>query len=807
MPGFVGDLRYGLRGLARNRGFTAVAVLSLALGIGANTTIFTLLNAVFLRSMPVQEPESLATLVTMDGRNPGQFGISYPNYLDLRDHNTVFSSLLLYSSATVTLTGHGDPRLLMAHVVSGNYFRSLGVSAGVGRSFLPEEDGAPGSAEVAMISHGLWTLVYGGEPGITSQSIELNGRRYRIIGVTPKRFAGLNQLAGADVFLPMSAYPQIFPTGMVTQRRMLLFSAVGRLKPGVTLPQAGAGMQALGQELERQFPAENRNRQIRLISLAEAAMSERTRPLASKAGKIVLAVSLVVLLIACGNVASLLLARATARNREFAIRLALGAARGRLIRQLLTESLLLSMIGGLCGLLVARWVRDVLWSLRPPVLNHAAFDLDLDGRVLLFAFGMSLLTGILFGLFPALRATNPDLAGDLKERGSASGGLSRVWSARSVLVIAQVALSLLALVGAGLFLRSLQNATQIDMGFDAPHLAAVVYNVTDQGYNEARGRDFHQRVLERAAAVPGVASVSLSHDLPFHVGFKRRVALDGEEPHATLTGLVYPGYFQTMRMPLLRGRDFSPMDTKTTPRVAIVNQAAAASLWPGAEPIGQHFSFAGEGLPVEVVGVARNANYQDIGEAAQPLVFLSMVQYYFPSAVLYVRASGDPAPVIASVKRELQLLDRNLMLQAETMEVSMRDLLWVQRLSAGLLATFGALALILSTLGLYGVISYSVRQRTRELGIRIAFGATSKDLRMLILREGIRLVAIGVLIGMLLALSTAESVGGLLLLRNPRDVFTFTLVPSLLVLVGVIACWAPTRRASMVDPAIALRDE
>ncbi len=650
--------------------------------------------------------------------------------------------------------------------------------------------------------------LYGGNRDATSRSIELNGRPYRIVGVAPEGFSGLNQLAGADVFLPFAAFPRIVPSpALVNQRRALLFSAAGRLKSGIGLAQAEGEMQSLSLELQREYPDANRGRRIRVLSLTEAAMSERTRPVVSKTGTVLMAISSMVLLIACGNVASLLLARATARNREIAIRLAMGAARSRLVRQLLTESTVLALLGGACGLLVARWARDLLWSMRPPAFNHAAFRLELDQRVLLFNLGISLLTGIVFGLVPALRATAPDLATDLRDRGSASSGLNHVWSPRSVLVIFQVALSLVALIGAGLFLRSLQNATQVDTGFDAPHLGIVSYNVTDLGYNEERGRDFHRRALERAAAIPGVAAAALSRDLPFHVSYIRGIVLDGQESRPTLTGFVHPGYFQTMRIPLLRGRDFTLTDTKTAPRVVIVNQAAAAVLWPGEDPIGKTFTFAGEGVPVEVVGVARNANYQDIGEPAKALVYESLLQYYFPTAVMYVRTAGDPGTVIATVKQQIQSLDRHLMLQAETLAVSMRDLMWVQRLAAGLLAIFGGVALLLSTIGIYGVVSFSVRLRTREIGLRVAMGATAGDVQSMILREGIRLVAIGILIGSVLAFAVANSVEGLLLLRHPRDLFTFTLVPSVLVLVGLLACWAPALRATRVDPAVALRDE
>ncbi len=811
MTGFVGDLRYGLRGLVRNRGFAAAAVLSLALGIGANTTIFTLLNAVFLRPIPVRDSSTLAALVTIDAHTPGQFGLSYPNYRDLRDRNTVFSSLILYSPVTASLTGQGDPQLLMVHLVTGGYFGTLGIPMTLGRGILPEEDAPPAGLPVAVLSYPLWMRLYGGTPSVTARSIEIDGLPYRIVGVAPQGFAGLNQMAGADVFLPFSGFARVVPApALVGMRRALLFSVVARLKPGSSRRQAEEQLAPLVADLARAYPEDNRDRRVRLLSLEDAAMDARTRPLISRSGVVLLAIAALVLLIACGNVANLLLARASGRNREIAIRLALGAGRHRLVRQLLAEGAVLSLAGGACGLQVARWSRDLLWGMRPPVFRHAAFTLDLDSRVLLFTLAVSLLTGLVFGLVPALRATNPDLAGDLKERGSASGGIRKVTSTRSVLVIAQVALSLVALVGAGLFLRSLQNAALIDVGFDAAHLGVVAYNVADQSYSEDRGRDFHARILERAAAVPGVAAAALSKDTPFRVSAIRTAQLAGEEGqagHPTLTSVVSPGYFQAVRIPLLRGRDFTATDSKAAPRVVIVNEAAAAVLWPGQDPIGKRLTFAGEGIPVEVVGVTRNANYMDIAEPPRPLVYLSLVQYYFPAAVLYIRTAGDPAETLAAVKREVQSMDPKLVLQTETLAVTMRELLWVQRLAAGLLAAFGALATLLSTLGIYGVISYSVHQRTREIGIRVALGASPAEVRAMILREGIRLVAVGVLIGAVMSLSLAGSVSGLLFLHNARDLTTFTLVPSILVLVGTFACWAPAFRATRVDPSSALRDE
>ena len=815
MTGVLHDLRYAVRGLLKNRGFALVAILSLALGIGANTTIFTLIRAIFLRSFPVHDPNTLVAVSTVDPAIPGLLLHSYPNYRDYRDHNTVFSSMLAYTAVAVSLTGGNAPQLLLAHLVSGNYFDTLGIQPLPGRGFRPEEDSAPGSAAVAVITHELAQRLFPGDADVTHRVIELNGRPYQIVGVAPPGFAGLNQLAAADVFVPFSMYSVVFPfPTQVTSRRPQFFAAAGRLKPGVTMAQAEAGLNSLAAELEREYPRENQGRRIKLTSLVEGAINSRTRPLVERAGAILMIISSLVLLIGCGNVANLLLARAAGRNREIALRLAVGASRARLVRQLVTESLLLALIGGLAGLVVARWARDLLWSLRGPTFNHAGFRLDLDSGVLLFNMAVAALTGILFGLAPALRATRADLSNDLKDR--AGGGAQHfrgVGNTRSVLVIAQVALALIALVGAGLFVRSLRDAGHIDPGFDAAHLAILQYNVNDQSYNEARGREYHERVLERAASVPGVRAAALANDSPFRVSRQRGIILRGGQgpdalkPRPTLSTTVSPGYFRTMGIPLVRGRDFSPLDTQTTRRVIVVNETAAAAFWPRENALGKYVSIAGDDAPLEVIGVARTVNYQNLGEPPQPLVYLSLAQYYLPTAVLYVRTAGDPTAVIETVRRELQPLDRNLLLQAESVQVSIRNLLWAQRFSAWLLSIFGGLALLLSMIGIYGVIAYSVRQRRREMGIRMALGATPAEVQFLVLGEGVRLIAIGVIAGSILALAVAGSVESMLFLRSSRDMFTFTLVPAILTLVGVLACWAPAVRSSHTDPSVALRDE
>jgi predicted permease len=516
-----------------------------------------------------------------------------------------------------------------------------------------------------------------------------------------------------------------------------------------------------------------------------------------------------VLLIACANVANLLLARAAERSKEIAVRLALGAGRRRLVQQLLTESIVLSLAGGGLGLVFADWARDLLWSLRPPLLNAAAFHIELDGRVLAFTLGVSLLTGILFGLAPALRATRPDLANDLKERtGQPASSFSR--RARAILIAAESALCVIALVGAGLFVRSLRNAQRVDLGFDAGHLSMILFNVADLGYDPARGREFQLRVQEHAGAVTGVVSAALARDPLLRVSAARTMVVEddpqGGQGRVTLVSPVSPNYFRTTGIPLLRGRDFSPLDTQNTPRVAVINEAAAARYWPNRDPIGRRLRFFDNNNAVEIVGIARNANYLAVGEAPQALIYTSLLQDYGTTCTVIVRANGDPDAVLANVRRDVQALQPHLLLQPRTARSVIETSLWAPRLSAGLLSIFGVLGLLLAGVGIYGVISYSVNQRVREIGIRMALGATAANVQVMILGEVLKLIAIGVSSGLVIALAASQAVRSLLFVSGP-DVLTFVLVPALLILVAVLACWLPVMRATRIDPVTALRNE
>ncbi|HXS94095.1 MAG TPA: ABC transporter permease [Candidatus Limnocylindrales bacterium] len=810
MRAIVDDLRYALRGLAKNPGFAVVAVISLALGIGANTTIFTLVNGILLRPMPVSGPSRLVSLKIVDSATPGEWGCSYPNYKDYRDRNTVFSSLLAYSPLRVNMTGRSEPQPLIAQIVSGNYFETLGVTPVIGRGFLPQEDGAPGAHQVAVISHSLWTREYGGDPHLEGRTILLDNRLYRIVGVAPEGFQGVNSLYAADAWLPMAMYPVFSSIAqLTTQRRYLGFFVIGRLKTGVTDAAAQSAMDALSLDLEREYPRDNDGRRVRLVNLSQDAIAGRTRGAIVNAGTVLMIVSGLVLLIACANVANLLIVKAAGRNREIAIRLAMGAGRWALIRQLLVESLLLAIAGCAIGLAMARWSRDALWTLRPPVFKYAGFRLDLDGRVLFYTVAICFATAILFGLLPALRATAVNLATDLKDRAGNAASARAQGSARSILVIFQVALSMIALIGAGLFIRSLFNADTFDPGFDAAHLGVVSFDLSGR-YDQNSGTEYIRRSMELAAGVPGVTAVSIAKDQPFEVASARTVLLSGDTAGAkgriTLTSVVWPGFFQTVGTPLRQGRDFTHFDGKAEPHVAIVNEAAAAHFWPGENAVGKTLNFFGDSLPAQVIGVARNANYQAVMEAPQAMIYLCGHQYYFPYGALFIRTKGDPDGALSEVRRGMRALDRNLLLTAKPVHAMIRESLWSQRLSADLLAVFGMLALVLAMVGMYGVISYSVQQRTREIGVRLALGATPADVRAMVLGQGVKLVTLGVITGTAAALVVTRMVASMLFV-SPRDALTFVLVPAVLLLVGLAACWVPSLRATRIDPSVALRDE
>jgi predicted permease len=822
MMGLLQDLRYGVRVLLGSPAYAAAAALSLALGIGANTTIFSLLNSVFLHPLPVAEPARLVSVFTTDARNTGGFNdflpTSYPNFEDYRDHNQVFDGLVAHQNIPLSLARGGEAEQVGGDIVSAGYFDLLGVKPAVGRAFTPDEEREGGGTPVAVLGYGCWRRQFGGDRGIVGGTITLNRQPFTVVGVAPEGFKGTNAFAAPAVFVPMAVHRQLL-TGFFAEnfdsRRALLFDLTGRLKPGGALDQATAQMKTLAAQLEREYPLPNKGRSVTLVPLAQATINPGFRGNAVLGGAMLMAVVALVLLIACANVANLLLARAAARHREIAIRLSLGAGRGRLVRQLLTESVILAAAGGGVGFLFALWGRRLLWAARPPFLPEDALDLSFDARVLSFTIAVSLATGILFGLVPALQASRASLVTELKDRTSLPTGTARWFSARNLFVSAQVALSLVALVAGGLFVRSLANAQRIDPGFDVSRLFMIRFDLGAQRYDEARGRDFHREVLERVRSLPGVQSAALTDSVPlFGGGIARSVFPEGRDASDPKNGIlvqlsaVSADYFATTGIRRLKGRDFAESDTTGAPRAVILNEAAARRFWPDADAIGKRFAFFGEEGLNEVVGLVKDSKVNFIGEPPTPLIYTPMLQAYSPAAALLVRAPGDPAALIPSVRSAVQGFDRQLpLVDVATLTEVFGQSLWPARMGAALLSVFAGLALVLAAIGIYGVTSYSVTQRTREIGVRMALGAQRASVVGLVFRQGMGLTVGGMAAGLAIALLVTPLVTSLLYGVDAADPITYAGVTVLLAAVAAVACYLPAWRASRVDPLVALRDE
>ena len=819
------DLKFGARLLAKSPAFTLVAALSLALGIGANTTIFTLVNAVLLNPLPVEDPSQLVNVFTTDERNSGgpagTFLPSSPmNFKDLRDRNEVFSGLTAHAGLPLNISGGtGEPQQVAGEIVTGNFFSVLGAKPLIGRAFLPDEDETPGAKLVCVLGYGEWQTRFGGDPAIVGRTITLNAQPFTVVGVMPKGFKGANAIGAPAVWVPYMTYPQTV-NGFLLElikpdnRRGLIFSATGRLKPGVTIQQAEANLRTIARQLEQAYPNENKDRGVRVIPLAQSTINPGFRSNIVIAGGLLMTIVGLVLLIACANVANLLLARAAMRQKEIALRLSLGATRGQLVRQLLTEGTLLALLGGAAGLLIAYWAQGVLWSYRPPFLNADSIDIHPDARVLLFTVGVSIATGVLFGLAPALHASRLDLAVELKEKTSAPAGSRSPFALRNLLVAGQIALSLVALVGAGLFLRSLQNAQRISPGFDVDHLAVLSFDLGAQGYTEERGKQFQQRVLERTSSIPGVQGATIASTVPlFAGGFLRTVFLEGQDATDRRAGklvqITVAGahYLDTLGIPLVRGRALSELDQPNTPAAVVINETMAKRFWPDQDPIGKRFKFFGQNNFQQVVGIARDSKYNFIGEDPAPHIYQATTQVYQPQLSLFVKAA-NPQAVLGTVRVEVQQLDRNLPLQnVFTLTEIFGQSLWAPRMAASLLAIFAALSLLLAVIGIYGVMAYSVSQRTRELGIRMALGATRTDVIRLVVGQGLRLTLIGVVVGLAASLALSRLVAALLLNVSPTDVVTFVAVPAVLALAALGASYLPALRATRIDPIVALRYE
>jgi len=813
---FLQDVRYGLRTLVHNRVFTVVTILTLAIGIGANTAIFSLLNSLILRPLNVPEADRLVRIFS--GPEGASYEISYPNYLDLRRSAQSFSELAAYSSpqpmslGSTSQSAAAPSELIWGLVVSGNYFDTLRVSAALGRTFAPDEDRVPEARAVVVISHRLWTDKFGASPQIIGRTIRLNGHVFEVIGVAPDRMLRAGLLLSTDLWVPMMMEPEaMLGQGFkLTNRSETFLSTIARLRSGVTLAEARAEAATLTSRLERDYPRENHR--FGLSVLRERDGRIPFLPGLEGFGWILLGITGLVLLIACANIASLQLVRSLARRKEFSVRISLGAGRSRLVRQLVTEGMILSLSGGLLGLGVAVLGIRALLKFTPPLPLDVSVDASIDYRVLLFTLGMSIGTGVLFSMLPAFRSTKLDLTGTLKAGDAGLGqGRSRML-ARDALVIGQVALSFLLLITAGLFVRSLGKAQQINLGFDPTNRLLASIDTSFAGYTDRESAEFSSRLLEQVRSLPGVIDASSTAFAPLSGGYlgDGHVYIEGETPvpdyqrPVVYYDRVADNFFRTMGTPLLAGRDFTPRDVDGATPVAVVNQTFAKTFWPGQSPLGKHLRLnSSDSAWIEVVGLAQDGKYRSLGEPPQRHLYLAG-----RSSGLVVHTAGDPHKLVKAIRAAVQKLDPNLPVTGvETMNEHLGFAFYPARMGASLLGLFGTLGLLLAMMGLYGLLAFVVRRRTREVGIRLALGAQSRDVVSLVMRQGVWLVALGMALGLAVAYGVTDLITGMLYGVAGRDLFTFIAVSLLLASVAVLATYIQATHAARVDPMVALRYE
>ncbi len=806
------DLRYGVRMLAKRPVFTLVAMLSLALGLGANTAIFSLISTLMLRPLPIAQPAQLVALNYADD-NRMFSNFSYPNFQDLRARNEVFAGLIGYRVTPLNVSHDGLNERRWGYEITGNYFAALGVKPALGRFIAADDDKTRGAHPVVVIGYQYWQRSFGGAADVVGKELVTNGRRYTIIGVAPQGFLGTEIASAAELWFPLSMHAQIeVGSNALDQRGSDMLFVQGLLKPGVSVSQAQASLDLLAAQLEREHPEENKDRRIALSPPGLFGKTMRGSLLGFTG--LLMAVVGLVLLLACLNLANLLMARAAERRREIAVRLALGASRFRLIRQLLTESLLLAVGGGLLGLLPALWLVNLLKAFKLPPNVPVVFAIEVDYRVYLFTFLLSLVTGVLFGLLPAWQATQGDLVPALKDEGGHARVARTSWL-KSGLIVAQVALSLVLLIGGGLMVRALQQANTLKLGFEPQRAAELAFDLRLQGYESAQRKEFQKRLLERVSALPGVEAAGMADLLPVDLHFSRTgvfvtgqvVERNARVPSA-MYGLASPGYFQAMGTRLLQGREFTAQDDEQAAQVAIINESFARRFFSDANPLGQQMSLGNADAPkVQVVGVVEDGKYANLGEDARPYIARPMWQSRIGATSLVIRTAGDLPALTAVVRGELQQLDPTLPVSVNTLAEKLSLPLLPARMVASILGGFGLLALALAAIGIYGVMSYGVAQRTHEIGIRMALGAQKSDVIKLVIGQGMALTMLGVGLGLAAALALTRLMKGVLFGVSATDPLTFVGIAGLLTVVTLLACYLPARRATQVDPLTALRHE
>ena len=804
------DLRYGWRLMVRKPAFTAVAVLTLGLGIGANVTMFSWVQSTMQRQMHGVPNGSRLVALNVTTRTRSDLSFSYPDFVDYRQRRPAsIEDLIAFTLAPMNLRTGGDAHRVFGQIVSGNFFDALGVHPILGRTFLPHEDRTPDAHPVVVLSHNFWQRRFAGDPAILGRPLTLNGRAFTVIGVGPPGFRGTEPYLNLDLFVPMMMQSSVVTGDRLHARDHSWLEVMAMVKPGVSIGRAQADLSLVASALAAAYP-DDEGHGVKVYALWQAPASGGPSVTALMA--IELGVAGVILLIACANVGNLLLARAAGRQRETAVRLTLGASRRRLIQQLLTESVLLAIAGGICGVAVASWTKDLIVWFIPPAPLPIDMNPKLDLPVLAYAAAVTAASVIAFGLMPALQGAS-SIGTALKESASAVTAPTRRARLRQTLVVAQVALSLVLLVSAGLFVRTLQNAQAVDPGFSTRSGVLASIDLLPAGYDEARGRAFLRDAVARVRELPGVDAASLASRVPlgFGGGSSFYATIDGYAPAANEEITLYyarvgSDYLKTMGIPLVAGREFTDRDTAQTRDVAIVNETIVRRYFAGRSPIGGRIRF-GE-RTIEIVGVARDGKYSQITEAPRSFLYLPVQQFYRADTVLHVKTRGNPADVVPRLHEAFRTLDANVPLfDVRTIADHLEIAVFLQRMIAGLLGAFGALALVLATVGLYGVIAAIAVQRTPEIGMRMALGATRGDIVSLILRQGLGMALAGVGIGLAAAFGVARLFRTLLVGVSATDGVSFAGTAALLVLVALAASYLPARRAARVDPLAALRHE
>src|SRR5216684_2148702 len=814
MTSFWQDVRYSLRMIAKAPGYAAIAILTLALGIGANTTIFSWINSTLLNPIPgLASPREVVSLSLGRGaQNP--FPFTYPDLEAMRDGQQSFRGITACNTTPMSLTGKGKPERVWGMLTSANYFDVLGVRPILGRGFLPAEDERPGGAPVAVISYRLWQTHFAANPGIVGQTIEINQHAFSIVGVAPAVFQGSQTGLRSEIWIPIMMDAQLLPQGdLLHDHHYFWLIVLGRLKPGVAPEQAQEEMTLRLKREAKNYPEEHRGHDTVTVHPlwrspfgANQFLSMLLPMLMSIAG--------LVLLLACANVANLMLVRSVARRRELAIRMSLGASRWRLVRQLLVESLVLALAGGAVALLITFWSAGTFLKFIPTTDFPISLGIRVDRAVLLATFVISVLTGVIFGILPALRASSEAPVAVLKEdTGSASGGLRKARLA-SGLVVAQISLSLLLLICAGLFIRSFLSAQQINPGFNPHNVLTASYDLFTAGYSDEKGAEFDRQLVAKLEALPGIQSVALSSRVPLAFGGgSTSVKPEGyvsqaNESMETQVAIITPNYFQTMQIPIVKGRDFTLQDMKNSQRVVIVSEAFVNHYWPNQEALGKQLNSDLTHEWFTVVGVARDSKVNGLNEKPTPFLYLPQYQVYKATMIIIARTTGDPLAFGKTVEKTIHELNADLVVfDVTTLELREQFASFGQRVAGTFVGAFGLLALVLAAVGIYGVTAYTTRQRTHEIGVRMALGASKEDVLRLVLGHGLLLTLAGVGLGLAASFALTRYLGSMLLGVTSTDALTFSSVAILLCAVALFACFIPARRAMRLDPMVALRYE